>query len=289
MNISATQNVKLATAGRGRTPLPLAAHGARHRHRDHHRGHRGLAAHRACARAWSPFSRNSGRTTSSSTRPPATPARSRPRSASAGRCKPEYAEVIRRWSTLGGGRRPAALHSARWWTASRSRRACPASNRRTSTWRGNRRTWARSRRAISPPGRYFTPEEDQRARARRDDRLQRGGVAVSRRHGAGQHHDDGRRRVHHHRRLCQGEGRLLRRERPGQRHHHSAAHGREPLPAGGPLHDHRQGEDRQARRRLSRKCRASCAASAAWPPARRTISPSPRPTRSSSSSTASPA
>ena len=84
-------------------------------------------------------------------------------------------------------------------------------------------------------------------RARRDHRLQRGGFAVSGRHGAGQHHDDGRRGVQHHRRVCQGEGRILRRKRPGQHDHHSAAHRRKPLPAGGPLHDHGQGEDRETR------------------------------------------
>ena len=34
----------------------------------------------------------------------------------------------------------------------------------------------------------------------------------------------------------------------------SAAHRREPLPAGGPLHDHGQGQDRQAARTRTTKC-----------------------------------
>ncbi len=99
-------------------------------------------------------------------------------------------------------------------------------------------------------GRFFTPEEDQRGAhvgvigASVAEALFPDGHAVGRRH------HDGWRGVHRHRRLRQGQGRLLRRERHGQRRRSfRCARRAEPLSADRPLHDHRQGQARQARRR----------------------------------------
>ena len=182
--------------------------------------------------------------------------------------KPEYAEFIRRWSTsvedVGLQLYIPPVVDGKPITA-----RVPGFESENINVAGQSPNMGEISPRDFAAGRFFTPEEDQRAAhvavigANVADSLFPGGTARRR------HHDDGWRRVHHHRRLCQGEGRILRRKRPGQRHRHPAAHRREPLSAGGPLHDHRQGEDRQAARRRSTKWRASCAASAAWPPTRK--------------------
>ena len=183
--------------------LPLAAHHPRHRHRHHYGGDRGVAAHRPAPGRGGLLPGAWARTTSSSTARPATPARTRriPRNATPAPLKPEYADYIKRWcsSVADTGLDPLHSGGGRWQSADRARARLRIRHRSTST--ASRPTCT----TISPrdfdAGRYFTPEEDQRARARRDDRPQRGRFALPRWPRGGSHVHDGWRGVHRDRRL----------------------------------------------------------------------------------------
>ena len=155
----------------------------------------------------------------SSSRPAAIPAaRRRRKSGSAGRSARSMRSIIRRsarrWKTYGIDRSsyPPVVDGNPITAQGAGLR-----NRQHRRQRASRRTVSNSRRAISDAGRLFTPEEDRRAAhvavlgSSMADALfpggQRGGRSVH----------DGWRRVHRRRRLRQGQGRLFRRERPGQR------------------------------------------------------------------------
>ena len=183
MNISATQNVKLALQAVGahrfrslltvlgivigittvvtvRQPAHRLARGRRHL----------LPGTRA-------------RTTSSSTRLRGDPSQEPPKERKRRPMKPEYAEILRRWSTSVRRRRPAALHSARGrWQAdhrARARLRIGEHQRRRTVAEHGRDLAARFRRRplLHAGGRSAR-------RARRGHRLQRGGVALSRRQRA---------------------------------------------------------------------------------------------------------
>ena len=290
MNISPSENMQMAMRRGVDPPLPLAAHHPGDRHRHHHGGDGGLAAHRPARRAWWCSSRNSAPTISSSSAPPAT--RARTASIPKERQAPRAQARVRRFHqalVLFGGRRGArACDPAGGGWQSHHGAGSGLRIRHHQRGRPCRPTWPTFRRAISTSGRFFTPEEDQRGAhvAMLGDSVAEALFPDGPR--GGRHHHDGWRGVHRGRRVRQGQGRLLRRERHGQRRRHPAAHGREPLPAGGPLHDHGQGQARHAAGGLRRSGRRH----APHPPpghrARTTIFPSPRPTRSSSSSTTSP-
>ena len=150
------------------------------------------------------------------TRPPGDPKRRTRRSAQGAQAPRHEAGVCRLHQALvpdRGGHCARRCSFRRWWTATRSRRACPASNRTPSTWPAVAANNGRHCAARFRAGRFFTPEEDQRGAHvavigdNVADALFPDGNAVDRTFmmdGAEYHGD---------RRLRQGQGRILRRER----------------------------------------------------------------------------
>ena len=166
MNISPTQNVKLALQA-VRTPLPLAAHGARHRDRHHHGGHRGFAVGRT-ARRCGHFFEQSGPDNVFVYKTSGDPSQEPPKERKRRPMKPEYAEFIRRWSSSvqdvglqlyippGGGRQ--ADHGARvGLRIGEHQRGGPVA-----------RTWSEISPRDFASGRYFHVGGGSALRARRD-------------------------------------------------------------------------------------------------------------------------